>query len=386
MATEVRTLDRPVVPLVVALCALTLGVVLAVGLLRVADDPFGRSHDGENGAVWSAAAGALRADPIASKLGAIHADGTVYANHPPLIIVETAAAEALLGQRQWARRAPAWMGTIVAVVLMALVLRREGLSPTARAVGCLLGFGTPMVMTYGAMLDTPVTSLPFGLLCLLAWQRARDGEAASWERPVTCGLAVMAGWQVALLAVLTLAVGRSWRAAIGVVGAALAVFAWQLWVHGSVIVLLDAFRGRSGVGFAPFSPWKVAANQGRWLVTLITPASLIVGAGGLLLALRDRQRLAMIVVAASVLYPLGTLSAAGVHDYWLYWLAVPLALGGAMVADAGTVLTVDLRRVALVTGLTVAAYALTVQSPAALIQDSAVKDLAPGESLEGWPF
>ena len=67
-------------------------VPLAKGTMLVSA-PYGDSHDGRNGSTWAAGAEALRSDPVGSRLGAVRLDGTVYANHPPGILVAVAAGE-----------------------------------------------------------------------------------------------------------------------------------------------------------------------------------------------------------------------------------------------------------------------------------------------------
>ena len=47
-----------------------------------------------------------------------------------------------------------------------------------------------MFLVYGTMLDTPITSFPFTLAIVLAWQRARQGRP--WPVPIVIALSVVA--------------------------------------------------------------------------------------------------------------------------------------------------------------------------------------------------
>lgn len=361
------------------LALVVLALVLVVGVARIAADPFGvspqgYSHDGMNGRVWSEGADALRADPVESKMGAVHLDGWVYAHHPPLILVETAAAQAIFGERTWADRIPAWLGTLAAVSLLGRVMRREGFGPTSRAVGLLVGFGTPMVFAYGAMLDTPVTSLPFGAGCLLVWQRERDRCAAWWERPVVLAVTVLAGWQAALLAGLTLLPRWSWRAVAGFAAGVGMVLGWQMWVHGGLGDLLEQLANRSVPDESVNGSGGLGSSlrfQAEVLWGLVTPITALVGVVGLWLG--RRRTLLQLAIGATVLFPLVTIEAFGIHDYWMFWVTLPLCLAGAEVAAVRRWSGIEVPRLVLAAGVVVAVLALTVPSSSVQAQDYGVR-------------
>ena len=86
---------------VIALAVLCL-VPLAKGTMLVSA-PYGDSHDGRNGSTWAAGAEALRSDPSAVDSARSASTGSVYANHPPGILVAVATAE-VVGGRQAERR------------------------------------------------------------------------------------------------------------------------------------------------------------------------------------------------------------------------------------------------------------------------------------------
>ena len=347
------------------------GVVSVAWLAVMVGRPAPSFHHAQNLAVWTRASEALRADPFGSKLGATWLDGTTYTNHPPLIILETALAEALFGVRLAVQRMPAWLGMVVAVVLMERVMRRQGLSPLARAAGCAVGFGTSMVFFFGWMLDTPVTSVPFGLWCVLAWQRQRDGDAARWERPLACCLAVLSGWQAALLAFLTLLPkqGRTRLAVAGLAAGVALMGAWLMWA-GGVEELVGMFGQRVGASESeyPMPPLEAFGNQAGWLWNRVGLVAGLVGIAGLVVAVRSaRHRTLAVLLLVTVLgYPMVTTHALGHHEFWMFWVCLPVAFGAAVLADRGQIRlgsnTVDLTRIVAVAGAVVPVLTLvTVQ-------------------------
>lgn len=335
--------------------ALWLLVLLAAGLFlghgsRTIAAPFGDSHDGRNGGVWAAGSRSLReSGPIASRLGTHSAENGVYANHPPLLYVETALSEVIGRSSPAATRAPAWIGSLVFIVLLAALLREVGLQPKAAGMAVVLVACTPMFLVYGTMLDTPVSSLPFGVGLLLLWERARRGRAVP---PLTTGavaaLAVLAGWQSLLLALVIggWAVVRARRrtggdkaeqafAAGALVGLALLV-AWLLWAFGGTIrPLLDQFFVRTGASKDAVGWGRLFAVERRDLAATFAVLG-VLGLGGLLVALRDPRlrSLAGLALAVTVPYPVVFRSGAVNHNYWNYWLLLPLAVGLAAGADA----------------------------------------------------
>jgi len=235
---------------------------------------------------------------------------------------------------------------------------------------------TPMFLVYGAMLDTPVTSLPFGLAVLVVWQRALRGQRVPW--PLAAGLAtlaVLAGWQSLLVAavvgawaLLRLKRGsgdRTSNAAFAggsLVGAVL-LTGWLLWAFGGTLApLFDQFRVRTGET-VPI-PLSSLAGALRGEVTTMFGIAAVLGAAGLIIALRDRRTRAMATVALVVTlpYPVVFRSGAVNHDYWTYWFLLPIGVGLAAGADrplASRGATV--RREVLVTATAVvAALLLTV--------------------------
>lgn len=187
--------------LLVVMLVMASVIFVATGW-RMIPAPFGDSHDGRNAGVWAASGRALLVHgPVASRVATRSPQNGVYANHPPLIGVEIAIAEALGGGSPAASRAPAWLGSLVSIWLLAALLRERGLRGAAVGIAVVLTVATPMFLVFGTMLDTPVTSLPFGLGLLLLWERTRRGRRVS--RALAGGLAalaVLAGWQSLLLA------------------------------------------------------------------------------------------------------------------------------------------------------------------------------------------
>src|SRR5262245_46973851 len=140
---------------------LLLVAALAVALVFVGHDsnrlsaPFGPSHDGFNAALYMSGGRAILEEGAwASQLGAssgtVLGDRVVYAHHPPLVYLETAAALAALGSVETAARLPAVVSSLIVLVLIVLLLAAVGLPPGPAAVGVLFAFATPMFAMFGA--------------------------------------------------------------------------------------------------------------------------------------------------------------------------------------------------------------------------------------------
>ena len=109
----------------------------------------------------------------------------------------------LTGERPVALRAPALLASLAALVLLAALLRDAGFGLGDVAGGLAVAGTSAMFLTYGAMLDTPVLSLPFGLAAVWAAQRAWQGRPPPRPVLLATGLvAALAGWQSLLAAVL----------------------------------------------------------------------------------------------------------------------------------------------------------------------------------------
>ncbi len=326
------------------LVLVVLAAVLFLGYAtRTVAAPFGDSHDGRNAGVWAAGSRSLREDgPARSRLGTRSPEGGVYANHPPLIYLETALAEALAGTSPAATRAPAWLGSLAVIGLLAVLLVDRGIRPGPVGAAVVLAVATPMFLVYGTMLDTPVTSLPFGLALLVLWGRARD------HRPVppllagvVAALAALAGWQSLLVtavlgawAVVRLVRQRRWTAVDAafaggaLVGLAL-LAAWLLWAFdGSLATLRDQLVFRSGQGGQSVPLAELVRSQSRDVVVMFGFVALL-AAAGLVAALANRRTRALAAVSLAVTLPYTLLFPAGAanHDYWDYWYVLPLAVG-----------------------------------------------------------
>ena len=331
-------------------------VTLALGAAFLAlsiphfDAPFANSHDGRNGATWGLASRALREDGIIdSRAGAELAhDNGAYARHPPLIVWETAVAEATFGEHGWSTRAPAWMSTLATLALLAFLLRLSGFSPLAAAVGVIVGGTTLMALLYGTMLDTPVTSLPVALGVLVLVRLERLGHPVPrWVMFAAALLAVLAGWQAALLAGLAagiqipgaLRVRRPTSLQLGFVAGALTILVWLLWAHGGLGPAIDDLRFRTGVDSRPgrHSPgwWLFFEAQLTYSLRLlgVVGTMLLVPSCVAVACMRRFRPSGAILVVACLAYPVILREAAVNHDYWNFWLIAPLTLGAAALFD-----------------------------------------------------
>lgn len=338
---------RPAVAVVLLL--LLAGALFLAHGSRTLNAPFGDSHDGRNAAVWATGSESLRQDgPLRSRLGTRHEHGG-YANHPPLIYVETAVAEVLGWATPASTRAPAWLGSLVLLLLVARLLVDRGLRPGAAGVAVVLLATTQMFLVYGTMLDTPVTSLPFGAGLLVAWERARRGRRVQpWCAATLSLFAVLAGWQSLALAgiVAGWAVVRVVRRSgdrqvdLAFAGGALAggvlLLGWLLWAFGGTLSpLIDQFLFRTGHFTEPVGLDGAVAAMVRDGMAMIGVLGLVALAGAAL-ALRDRRTRGVMALALAVTipYPLVFKAAVVNHDYWDYWLLLPFAIGVGVLADA----------------------------------------------------
>lgn len=275
------------VPLLVATVVL-VGAAFLVGVAPWATEEPGYSLDGFNASTWGLGARAAADDLFASRAGGVQPDGNRYANHPPLTVWAATVGDWASGGAPWAVRAPAVLASLAALALLAVVLCDAGLRPGATAAGVVVAGTSGMFLTYGAMLDTPVVSLPFGLLALAAAQRAWQGRAPTTAVLMAVGaLAALSGWQAALTATLAAGVcglGATTppsiaRRAAGalVVGVALGAgvtVAWIGWVRTSLSPLFEQ-AGRRVDGQGTSAWWGDAL--GGHLLDLYGPWPVLVG-------------------------------------------------------------------------------------------------------------
>jgi hypothetical protein len=346
--------DAPTESSVERIVAIAILVILAVLFLVTAwsriSAPFADSDDGINGAVWGANSRGLRElGPLESRMGGVRVDQTKYATHPPLIVTETAVIEVVVGEHPWATRAPAWLGSLAAIVVAFLLLRSLGLGAAPAAATTAAAMAANMVFVYGVMLDTMVIAFPFALGVALVWHRQWTGAAKprAWLVFALATVTCLGGWQaiflVGLCAVATAARFRSRPGAIRealpyaaavVVGVGLTL-GWAYWVYGSFAVLDDKLLRRTG-GTEPISLADMASFQVPWLSQLLGVGFL--GWIACAVSLRDHRfrPLAALSLASVILYAVFLKEGSGGHQYWNYWGLFPAIIGLAYVFDAVT--------------------------------------------------
>lgn len=324
------------------LLAAVLFAVLLVQNAGILNAGFGVSHDGTNAAVWGTGSRAMReVGLVESRFGGV-APGQTYANHPPGILAETFVAESLLGEHRWVTRLPAILSSAVALVLLVGLLRELGFGPAPTAFGATVFATSDMFLSFGTMLDTPVTSLPFSLAAVWLVARAHRERSVPVAAAAAVGFgSAVSGWQstvfVGVAGAALLALGRRNRparttgiAAIGGATAGLLIdVLWVRWVYGSLGSFLDQARGRSsGVTVAD------SINQQVSNLVDLVPIAAVVGGVGLVLMVRARRDRLVVAVAVvpTVLYALIFREGAFQHHYWNYSLMIGLAIGAAALA------------------------------------------------------
>lgn len=324
-----------------AVAALVALLLVAFVAPRLAAPP-GDSHDGRNAGTWGLGARALVDDPVGSRLGAVRPDGTVYANHPPAVVVAASVATVGTGGHPLGLRLPALAASLASLALLVVLLRTAGLSPLATALGIAVAGTSAMFLTYGTMLDTPVLAMPTVLAALVAVERARRAmPLPAWAVGaigLAGGLVSWTGLLAALLAAAVLLaapgprrqrVGTAALLAGGVILGGLASVGWAWWAHGD----LDALRAVADQRTEQPPEWWEA--QRTYLLDLFGPIRLGLVVVGVAVALvRRRHRL---VLAASLLPVLlwarAMGNAAAIHDYWNYLGIVALALATGIAVD-----------------------------------------------------
>jgi 4-amino-4-deoxy-L-arabinose transferase-like glycosyltransferase len=309
--------------------------------------PFGGSHDGRNAALWASGARSIAENGLeASRLGAVADERETYAHHPPGIYLETAATRAIGGDSETALRAPAWLGSLASIGLLWFLLRELGGSRVATSSALALAVGSPMFLLYGPMLNHEALSLPFAIAALLILARARHGNRDSpWLAGFVGLAAALLSWEGVMLAIAIGAIElvRWWRTrrldpataamtAASAAGLGLTVL-WLWWANGGFAEMGTAYTRRAGshgFGAADF-----VSSQITYLRWAFPVWSLVLGALGLLIALRRGRDLPVVAVAAGVpaVYLVGFLSGSYYHTYWNFWLVIVVAIGVVTVAD-----------------------------------------------------
>lgn len=321
-----------------------LGVVCLLPLVHgtaLLSAPYGDSHDGRNGSIWAAGAESFRADPIGSRLGAVREDGSVYATHPPAILPTLGVAEAVAGDRPSTDRSVIFAGTIAAIVLTFALLLACRFSVAAALVGVTGVAASPMIRAYGTMVDTPMLAFPVAVAVVLVAVRLDRDQRARWWELAVIGVAPLVSWQLVLLT--SMVVGglmidrrrrRHVRAVAGAAAAGVALTgAWLLWANGGAGPIVDQWLVRSsvesdvGLRTALGTQWQ-AARQ------LLGPLMLVLPVAVAIAAQPGRRRWAgALSVGVVVLYSVLLSDGAAHHDYWAYWVLLPVALGAAGVVE-----------------------------------------------------
>lgn len=324
-----------------------LGVLFLVVAMPRITGPIADSDEGINGAVWGYDSRSLRElGPIESRLGGHRIDDSLYASHPPLIVIETALGEQILGEHPWSTRLPAWAGVLASIVVLFALLRSLKLDPVLAAAATVATVGCNMVFVYGPMLDTMVVAFPFGLAVAMVWYRQwiRATEPAWWLVLLLGTVACLASWQatflVGLCAVSTAARIRSDRQAVRralpyvaavIIGTVLSL-AWARWTYGSFEVMADKLGRRTGGEDVTIA--SMAAFQIPWLSQLLGLGFLAWVACAVSLRDARYRPIAGLSLATVIGYAVILKEGSGGHQFWNYWGLLPAAIGIAYVFEA----------------------------------------------------
>lgn len=311
----------------------------------------GLNHDGQNVGVFAMGSRALRdLGPVGSRLGShLAMTDVVYANHPPLIYWLTAVSESVFGVHPWATRLPTVLAALSLIVLVPRFLRTIGHAPGVAALATIASLGSVMFLVYGAMLDTPMLGLPLSIATLTEWVRVRRGASTSSRTLVALTiLSCLASWQAVACCLVAAVVGLVTSPdadpadrgpfrdmLIAAVMSVVAIGCWIRWSYGSFDDIGRQFLRRSGHSDAAVSVGDAITVQSGYLGDVLGWALLVLGGVGVILAGRRRAIRATVLVVVAVVagYSLVFWQAATYHDYWHYWMLLPISMGVAELAE-----------------------------------------------------
>jgi hypothetical protein len=205
-----------------------------------------------------------------------------------------------------------------------------------------------MFGAYGLMNDPWILGLPWGIAVLLLWEERRAGVVRpAWLLAGVALIGALTSWvnviELGLLAIVEL-VARVRRRrpdvlrpiALGAgAGVALTV-AWVAWAHGgSIRTLVDQAGNRTSAGSEHVGlPLLISYLRWYWVDTF-TPWQLALAIPVMVAAwLQPRLRPLLVVTLTTVgIWVLVFADGAAHHDYWGYWLVLPLVIGFAATAD-----------------------------------------------------
>ena len=312
-------------------------------------------------------------------------------DNPPLFLWLMAGSFAVLGINEFAAVLWSALGGVACVALTHRLGRRLGFEPFESWAASLVLLGTGYFLKYAnhAMFDVFLTAL--GLLTLLAYRRAWEGERAAWIAVgVFTGLGVLTKSALGLFPLITIALHATWcrrlrrsletgawltpLVAIAVV---LPWYGYQLATHRDAFlrehvawILVQRGLGTGVEAASPWSPlgyarelaltywpWLPAAAYGLWLVARESFAPVTVYTSASALPREWKPRDGARLVLAWLVVVLGVLSAAHEQKLW-YAMSVFPALALCSARALGTWLSGDrLRTRAVLGGFAVAATA-----------------------------
>lgn len=348
---------------------LLAGAVLTINLFR----PWVGYHDFNGASLSLAARNFLRYGFLATKFAPVMNPDTVSPDrfafslhHPPLVPVLAAISFGLFGVHEAsARLVPiaASLGSVLFLYLLARDLYGRRLALLAAFLFAL----TPLHAYFGRMLsEEPITEFFIlgSVFFYQRWSASRDRRAFGFSLALY-GIGMWAGWAAYYLGALVPChhlLARGKRVKLTLLFPALALVAFGLFLAqvgaaGQGPALHDLwtqFLWRVGnasqevpnvqrAAVPGFSLLQWVARDGRWAFYGFTPVLLLLASGwavGAWRAFRAEGRPLAPDLVVGLLYAVGLINvlffkqASYIHEFWLFYLAPPLALSAAAGTDS----------------------------------------------------
>lgn len=280
--------------------------------------------------------------------------GGYYVHHPPLFPLTLTLAFVLFGEHEWVARLVPILATLASVLLLWIFVR-DHWGPRAATFTAALFAATPMVLSYGRMVNFEPCTLPLMLLALIALARQHGPSNRRWWL-LAVAACVAAMWTAWLGYFFTLAVAIHFfrrkepsERRRGLLLAGLAVASLALFCLQVILVeptawddMWKATARRVGAGDS-FTWMQWARFVGGYTISMISPPVWLLAAAGAILCARQRgastgregfpSRAAAWLVGMNAAYMLLFRNASFKHEFAAWYFAAPAAILGASALD-----------------------------------------------------